>query len=134
MTKQYQVYRCSVCGNVIEVLWAGGGQLVCCGQPMILMEAKAKDEGQEKHLPVVIKLEAKVCRGGDGYIVKVGAIPHPMEEKHYIEWVEIITADGKRGKKYLQPGDKPEVEFHFRAKAVAFRAYCNIHGLWQLTL
>lgn len=134
MTTKGQIYKCSVCGNVVEVLFAGGGELVCCGKPMELMEEKVKEEGTEKHLPVVEKLEAKVCKGGDGLIVRVGANPHPMEEKHYIEWIEVLTVDGKRGKKFLSPGDKPEAEFHNRTEIKEVRAYCNIHGLWKLTL
>lgn len=131
MTKQTQVYKCSVCGNVVEVLHAAAGELVCCGQPMQLQEAKATDEGQEKHLPVKEEMSANVCQGKDGVIIKVGSVAHPMAEAHYIEWIEIITADGRRGKRFLSPGDKPEVEFHTRQKVVGARAYCNVHGLWE---
>ncbi len=131
MTVKNQIYRCNVCGNIIEVVHEGAGQLVCCGQPMELMEEKEKDDGLEKHVPVIEEMEAAACRGKDGFKVKVGEVPHPMEENHYIEWIEIIPEDGKRGKKFLQPGDKPEVEFYTRKNIIGARAYCNIHGLWK---
>jgi len=134
MTKQSQIYKCEVCGNIIEVLHTGAGELVCCGQPMKLQEEKKEEEGNEKHLPVIEILPANVCQGGDGAVVKIGATEHPMEDKHYIEWIEIITADNKRGKKFLQPGDTPQVEFHTRAKIIGARAYCNVHGLWEMRI
>jgi len=132
MTEQNQIYKCEICGNIVEVLHAGVGELVCCGQPMKLMEEKTQEEGQEKHLPVIEELPADVCQGKDGIKIKVGETEHPMDENHYIEWIEIIAADGKRGKKYLGPGDKPEAEFYTRKKVVGARAYCNVHGLWKL--
>ncbi len=122
MTKQLEVYRCNVCGNMVEVLHPGVGQLVCCGQPMELLEEKTEDVGREKHVPVVEETEK-------GIRVKVGSVPHPMEEKHYIEWIEVI-ADGKAYRKFLKPGEKPEAEFSISGKVVA-REYCNIHGLWK---
>ena len=123
MTELRQVYKCNVCGNIVEVLHAGVGQLVCCGQPMELQKEKTEDEGQEKHVPVVEKTET-------GIKVKVGSVPHPMEEKHHIEWVEII-ADGKVYKQFLKPGDKPEAEFKIEAEKIEAREYCNVHGLWK---
>ncbi len=111
-----------VCENVIEVLHAGKGQLVCCGKPMKLMETKRSDEGKEKHLPVVEK--------NDRVVVKVGSVAHPMEEQHYIEWIEII-ADEYVYRKQLKPGDEPKAEFCVIGDKIAARAYCNIHGLWQ---
>ncbi|PIR07327.1 MAG: desulfoferrodoxin [Candidatus Komeilibacteria bacterium CG11_big_fil_rev_8_21_14_0_20_36_20] len=134
MTQQNQIYKCEVCGNVVEVLHASSGQLTCCGQAMILIKEKAKEEGREKHLPFAKKLSAQVCHGGDGLQVQIGETIHPMEPEHYIEWIEIITADGKRGKKFLKPGEKPEVEFHTRSHIKELRTYCNIHGLWKITL
>lgn len=131
MTDQNQIYKCEICGNIVEVLHTGAGELVCCGQPMGLMEEKTKDEGQEKHLPVIKELPADICRGKDGLKIKVGEAEHPMEDDHYIEWIEVITTDGRRGKKFLRPGDKPEVEFHTRKTIAGARAYCNIHGLWK---
>ena len=123
MVKQSQVYKCNVCGNIIEVLYVGGGELVCCGQPMELLQEKTEDEGLEKHVPVIEKTAA-------GVKVKIGSIPHPMTDDHYIQWVEII-ADGRSYKKFLKPGDKPEAEFKIKAADIQAREYCNIHGLWK---
>ncbi len=123
MTAQKEVYKCNICGNVVEVLYVGGGELVCCGKPMELLKEKNQDEGQEKHVPVIEKTET-------GIKVKVGSIPHPMEEKHYITWIEAI-ADGKSYRKFLKPGDKPEAEFEIKADNVTAREYCSVHGLWK---
>ncbi|MBE0513153.1 desulfoferrodoxin [Candidatus Bathyarchaeota archaeon] len=123
MTKLNQIYRCNVCGNIVEVIHAGVGQLVCCGQPMELLTEKTEDVGLEKHVPVIEKIGNKVK-------VKVGSIPHPMEQKHYIEWIEIIT-DGGTCRKFLRPADKPEAEFETSAEKIEAREYCNIHGLWK---
>jgi len=123
MTELKKIYRCNVCGNIVEVLHAGIGQLVCCGQPMELLQEKTEDVGLEKHVPVIEKTET-------GIRVKVGSVPHPMEEKHYIEWIEII-ADGNVYRKFLKPGDKPEAEFEIKAEKIEAREYCNIHGLWR---
>lgn len=123
MTEQKQIYKCKICENIVEVLHAGVGQLVCCGQPMELLKEKTEDVGQEKHVPVIEKT-------GAGIKVKVGSVPHPMEEKHYIEWIEVI-ADGKAYRKFLNPGDKPEAEFEIKAEKVGAREYCNIHWLWK---
>lgn len=119
-----QVYRCEICGNIIELVHVGGGELVCCGQPMKLLEEKEKDAGMEKHVPVIEKT-------GVGYKVKVGSIEHPMEENHYIEFIELI-ADNKVYRKSLEPGMKPEVEFCISAAKVEAREYCNVHGLWKV--
>jgi superoxide reductase len=123
VTKRLQVFKCSVCGNIVAVLHVGGGQLVCCGKPMELLEEKTEDIGKEKHVPVIEKTK-------DGIKVKIGSVPHPMEEKHYIEWIEVI-ADDVIHKKFLKPGDKPEAEFKIKAKKIEAREYCNIHGLWK---
>ena len=124
MTVQRQVYRCNVCGNIVEVLHAGKGELVCCGQPMELLQEKATDAGLEKHVPVIEATDS-------GIKVKVGDVPHPMEEKHYIEWIEIITDSGAC-RHFLKPGDKPEAEFEIEPQKVkGAREYCNIHGLWR---
>ena len=123
MTTQKQVYRCNICGNIVEVLHPGAGQLVCCGQPMELLEEKTEDIGKEKHLPVIEKTETCIK-------VKIGAVPHPMEEKHYIEWIEIII-DGRVYRKFLKPDDKPESEFEIKAEKIEVREYCNLHGLWK---
>lgn len=123
MTEKKQIYKCNICGNIVEVLHAGVGQLVCCGQPMELLKEKTADAGLEKHVPVIEKTEK-------GVKVKVGSIPHPMEQKHQIEWIEII-ADGRVYRKFLNPGDKPEAEFEITAEKVEAREYCSIHGLWK---
>lgn len=131
MTKLHQIYKCEVCGNIVEVLHTGAGELVCCGQPMKLQREKTQDEGQEKHVPVIGELPANVCKDKDGFKIKVGEVAHPMEENHYIEWIEITTADDKTGKKFLKPEDKPEAEFYTRQEVVGARTYCNVHGLWK---
>jgi len=123
MAEQKQVFKCNVCGQMTEVLRGGAGTLVCCGQPMQLLDEQNADSSTEKHVPVVEKTEK-------GVLVKVGSIPHPMEEKHYIEWIEII-ADGRVYRKYLQPGDAPEAEFNISADVIVAREFCNIHGLWK---
>ena len=123
MTELRQIYKCNICGNIIEVIHIGIGQLVCCGQPMELLKEKIADIGLEKHVPVIEKL-------GNRVKVKVGSVPHPMEQKHYIEWIEMI-ADAKVCRKFLKPGDKPEAEFEITAEKIEAREYCNIHGLWK---
>lgn len=123
MVERSQVYKCNVCGNVVEVLNAGGGQLVCCGQPMELMAEKTQDEGFEKHVPVIENTAL-------GIKVKVGSVPHPMEASHYIQWVEVLV-DGVSYKKFLKPGDAPEAEFPVKGEKITAREYCNIHGLWK---
>lgn len=123
MTQINQIYKCSICGNVVEILHTGAGQLVCCGQPMELLVVKNQDVGLEKHLPVIEKTESEV-------IVTVGSVPHPMEESHFIEWIEII-ADNKSYKQFLKPGSEPGVVFKVNAANIIVRSYCNIHGLWQ---
>jgi len=123
MASQLEIYKCEVCGNIVEVLHGGKGQLVCCGQPMKLFEENTVDAAKEKHVPVVEKTS-------EGYKVAVGSVPHPMEEKHYIEWIELI-ADGVAYRKFLKSGDAPEAVFCIRADKVTVREYCNIHGLWK---
>lgn len=124
MTKVGEIYRCKICGNILEVLHAGAGELVCCGEPTELLKEKREDTGNEKHVPVIEKTEK-------GIKVKVGSIPHPMEEKHYIEWIEIL-ADGISYRKFLKPGEKPEAEFEIKAEKIEAREYCSIHGLWRM--
>ena len=128
MTQKYEVYRCEVCGNIVEVNHEGSGTLVCCGQPMTLMAAKSSDAGNEKHLPVVEKAE-------HGTSIKIGSVLHPMEEKHYIEWIEVFMKSGKVMRIPLHPGDQPEVHIgHSIEDLLEVRAYCNIHGLWSTKL
>ncbi|UZE91750.1 MAG: desulfoferrodoxin [Methanosarcinales archaeon] len=123
MTELKQIYRCNVCGNIVEVLHAGKGELVCCGQPMELLGEKTEDVGKEKHVPVIEKTNSVIK-------VKVGSVPHPMEDAHYIEWIEII-ADGNVYRKFLNSGDAPEVEFKVSTDKIEARSYCNVHGLWK---
>lgn len=124
MTQKMQIYKCEICGNIVEVMHAGKGELVCCGKPMTLMSEKTKgEEGKEKHVPVIEKTEK-------GIKVKVGSIAHPMDENHYIEWIE-VTADERVCRKFLKSGDAPEAEFGINAENVTAREYCNIHGLWK---
>jgi len=123
MAERNQVYKCELCGNIVEVLHGGKGELVCCGKPMVLQAENTVDAAKEKHVPVIEKT-------ADGFKVKVGSVAHPMEEKHYIEWIEIL-ADGKSYRKYLKPGDAPEAEFCIKADKVTAREYCNVHGFWK---
>lgn len=123
MTKLHQIYKCEICGNIVEVVHPAGGTLVCCNQPMKHLEENTVDAAKEKHVPVVEKIEG-------GVIVKVGSVEHPMEEKHYIEWIEVITTS-KIYRKHLNPGDKPEAIFKTDEEILAVREYCNLHGLWK---
>ncbi len=122
MTEKLQIFKCEVCGNIVEMLHGGAGELVCCQQPMKLFEENTVDAAKEKHVPVKEAVDG-------GLKVKVGEVPHPMEEKHYIEWVEII-ADGKAYRQFLNPGEAPEAFFPVKGEFTA-REYCNIHGLWK---
>jgi len=123
MSQLKQIYKCNVCGHIIEIINSGAGQLVCCGQPMELLVEKTQDEGLEKHVPVIEKTV-------NGFKVKVGSIPHPMEATHYIQWIELI-ADGIILRKHFNPGEESEAEFCLKAEKVEAREYCNIHGLWK---
>jgi superoxide reductase len=123
MVQLKEVYKCMVCGNIVEVIHASDGELVCCGQPMELLAETVQDAGNEKHVPVIEKTAT-------GVHVKVGSIPHPMEEKHYIEWIE-LHADEAVYRRFLKPGEKPEAQFSVSAKQLSARDYCNVHGLWK---
>ena len=123
MAIQLGIYKCGVCGNMVEMIHVGGGELVCCGQPMTLLTENSVDASKEKHVPVIEK------KAG-GVLVKLGSIPHPMEEKHYIEWIEVI-ADGKAYRQFLNPGQAPEAFFAVEGAQITARAYCNLHGLWK---
>jgi superoxide reductase len=123
MAKKMEVYKCEVCGNIVEVLHGGEGELVCCGQPMKLQNENTVDAAKEKHVPVIEKVSG-------GVTVKVGSVAHPMEEKHYIEWIEIADGD-TICKHFLQPGDDPEAVFKGANAGLAAREYCNVHGLWK---
>ncbi|HNT97281.1 MAG TPA: desulfoferrodoxin [Elusimicrobiales bacterium] len=123
MAEMNGIYKCGVCGNIVAVVHAGEGELVCCGKPMDLMKENTTDGAKEKHVPVIEKTAG-------GYKVKVGSVAHPMEEKHYIEWIELV-ADGRSYRAFLKPGMAPEAEFCVKADKVSAREYCNLHGLWK---
>ncbi len=123
MAERLEVYKCDLCGNIVEVLNGGKGELVCCGQPMKLIKENTVDAAKEKHVPVIEKIAG-------GYKVKVGSVAHPMEEKHYIQWIELI-ADGEAYRHFLKPGMAPEATFKIGAAKVTAREYCNLHGLWK---
>ena len=149
MTKQKDVFKCSVCRNIVELLDAGlgekicqdkasddkeyfecvlnAGQLTCCGKPMDILQAKTEDAGHEKHKPVVEKNKNSIT-------VNIGSIPHPMEEAHYIEWIEVVTSDDRSYRKFLKPGILAQVKFDCVTDIILVRAYCNIHGLWETSL
>ena len=122
-TERLQVYKCSVCGNIVEVLHTGIGELVCCDLPMELLTANTVDAAEEKHVPVVEKVDG-------GLKVAVGSVAHPMEEAHYIEWIEVIV-DGKAYRQFLNPGEAPEAFFPVEGEDITAREYCNLHGLWK---
>ncbi len=126
MAVSYAVYKCEVCGQIVEALVDGKGQVVCCGRPMVRLEAQTADYTTEKHVPVIEPIEG-------GIKVKVGSVPHPMTNEHWIMWIEVVTEDGELYRKYLNPGDAPEAVFKIDpSKKIAFaREYCNIHGLWK---
>ena len=125
MATKGKIYKCEVCGNMVEVLEQGPGKLVCCGEEMIKMEPKTEDEGLEKHVPV-IKVD------GENVTVKVGSTPHPMIERHFIQFIELLV-DDDRYIKYLKHTDRPIARFVVKKKykSISAREYCNLHGLWK---
>lgn len=123
MTKQLQINKCEICGNIVELLHEGAGTLVCCGKPMKLFIENTTDAAKEKHVPIIEKT-------AEGIKVLVGSVAHPMEDKHYIEWIEIV-ADGKAYRQFLNPGEKAEAIFKIDAEKITAREYCNLHGLWK---
>ena len=123
MAEKLTVYKCEVCGNIVEVLHSGRGELNCCGKPMTAMVENTVDAAKEKHVPVIEKIEG-------GVRVRVGEVAHPMEEKHWIEWIEII-AGGKVYRQFLNPGEAPEASFDIVADDIIAREYCNMHGHWK---
>lgn len=123
MAQRLEVYKCDLCGNIVEVLFGSDGTLVCCGQDMTLLAENTVDAAKEKHVPVIEKIDG-------GVKVKVGEVAHPMEDKHFIQWIEII-ADGQVYRKFLNPGDAPEAEFKVTADSIVAREYCNLHGHWK---
>lgn len=126
MPSRLEVYKCTHCGNIVEVLHGGKAPLICCGEPMKLLREGQSDGATEKHVPVIEKTE-------NGYKVTVGSVAHPMTEEHWIEWIELI-ADGISYKKFLNPGEAPVAEFCVKADKVTAREFCNLHGLWKAEL
>jgi superoxide reductase len=123
MSKKLGVYKCDICGNVVEVLTAGGADVMCCGQNMTLQAENTTDAAVEKHVPVIEKQDG-------GYKVSVGSTAHPMTDAHWIEWIELSFGDAVY-RQFLSPSDKPEAFFPVTADGVSARAYCNLHGLWK---
>ncbi len=124
MAELMGVYKCDICGNIVEVVHAAGGDLSCCGAPMNLLVENSVDAAEEKHVPVVEKIDG-------GFKVSVGSVAHPMEEKHYIEWIELLVGDDACCRQVLKPGDSPEAVFKVDAESATARSYCNLHGLWK---
>ena len=123
MRKRYEVYKCEICGNIVQVLHGGVGSMICCNKPMKLLGELTEEQGKEKHVPVIEKIDG-------GVKVKVGSIPHPMDENHYIEWIEVIS-DDRICRKHLNPGDKPEAEFQIKGNTLKVREFCTVHGQWR---
>ncbi len=123
MAQLQGIYKCNVCGNIVTVIHSGGGTLVCCGQNMELQQANTIDASLEKHVPIIEKIDNQI-------IVKVGSVPHPMEDTHFIEWIE-LSADGQIFTQFLKPGQTPQAIFNTTATTLTARIYCNLHGLWQ---
>ena len=127
MTKKFEIYKCAVCGNVVEILCEGAGELVCCNEPMKKLESQTEETMQEKHKPVLTIEDKDVT-------IRIGEIPHPMSEEHHIEFIEAISLDGKYLKrKYLNIGEAPELKFICNSNTMKARELCNIHGLWETT-
>ena len=125
MTNRMEIYKCEVCGNIVEVVHASGGTLVCCGAEMKRLSENTVDASKEKHIPVVERLT-------NGFKVTVGSVPHPMEEKHFIEWIELIAGDTVL-RQYLKPGQPAVAVFEgVKATTVVVREFCNLHGLWKV--
>ncbi len=123
MAARLEVYKCDMCGNIIEVLHGGAGQLVCCGQPMVLQAENTVDAAVEKHVPVKSDTD-------HGVKVTVGEVAHPMTDEHYIEWIEVVSG-GRAYREFLEPGGAPEATFCLDAPIEIVRAYCNQHGHWK---
>ncbi len=123
MAKIFEVYKCDLCDNIVEALQGGKGTLVCCGEDMVLMDENTVDAATEKHVPIIERSNGTIT-------VTIGSVLHPMEEKHYIQWIELL-ADGKSYTQFLKPGDDPKATFKVEAKKITAREYCNLHGHWK---
>lgn len=124
MAKKLEVYKCDLCGNVVEITGEGAGTISCCNQPMSKQDEKTADSATEKHVPILED-------GAEGVKVVVGSTAHPMTEEHYIMWIEVVNGDYVN-RRYLKPGDRPEAEFYVpKQDGLLVRSYCNLHGLWK---
>lgn len=126
MTKKLEMYKCEICGNFVEVVLSGIGELVCCDMPMVLQKPNTTDATSEKHVPFFIKKDNELE-------IRVGEIDHPMTEEHYIQFIEVISADEKYVKrKYLYPFEEPSFCLKgYDVNKLTARELCNIHGLWE---
>ncbi len=125
--EKLDLYRCEICGNLIQVIIDGGGELVCCGQPMQKLEAKNQEEAMiEKHIPVFVK------NNDNGDEVRVGEVLHPMNDDHYIMFIETISEDKNNVQlKYLHPGEEPKMILNQKFGKILAREFCSLHGLWE---
>ena len=123
MTERLQIYKCEICGNIVEMLHPGNGQMVCCDKNMVLYKENTVDASVEKHIPVINKTR-------EGFEVKIGSVSHPMDESHYIEWIEVVVGD-KAYRQFLKPGQSPEAVFCIEGNGVVAREFCSLHGLWK---
>ncbi len=123
MSTRNDIYKCSVCGQMVEVINGTKPLMICCKQEMEKLTENTTDAAVEKHIPVIEKIEG-------GYRVFVGEVEHPMVEEHWIEWIELIAGD-KVYKQYFNSGQKPEAFFKIDEEEITARAYCNLHGLWK---
>ena len=124
MAKQFEIYKCDLCGNVFEVITAGSGVTSCCGKEMKLLAENTVDASKEKHVPVVQKTP-------DGIMVNVGSVAHPMDPDHYIQWIEVLAPHGQAYMHLLKPGEKPQAAFPVKPDGLIVREYCNKHGVWK---
>lgn len=126
MTKKLEMYKCEVCGNLIEVVLAGDGDLVCCNQPMILLKPNTVDAAKEKHVPFFEKK-------GEELDIRIGSEPHPMTNEHYIQFIEAISKDERYVKrKYLYPNEEPVLTLKcYDVGSIIAKENCNLHGLWE---
>lgn len=125
MAEKFEIYKCEKCGNIVQVLHGEAPPIICCGQDMVRLVANTVDAAQEKHVPVVEKIDG-------GYFVKIGSVDHPMTPEHYIQWIELLEQDGTLiQRKFLDSSDAPTASFKTDADQVLAREYCNLHGLWE---
>ncbi len=120
---RFDIYKCDKYGIIAQIMTTGAGKLVCCETSMDKMIENTTDAAKEKHIPVVEKI-------GNRLEVKVGSVNHPMNEDHFIQWVEVVGNE-ESFLKFLSYTDKPEAVFDLECDEFYVRAYCNLHGLWR---